>query len=486
MTRIGDRQRYPLPNQRFSKQTAQQLTALYEQSLSRFVGSITGRAWGCVSAPQLEASYVTGPPPEVRINVGKCLFLQSISEDGVGAANTDYGPWVTKLVLHDPDRGVQTTSSIDVTAFAPTALGGGGGTLGQRCWLLFRRQEAPSDFDNEVYWDTTSDSEAAGADNLLIREFVEFAAVATIPNTSSAYGEANGWFRFAYIPFWSDPGGPTICPIHWVHSTYFSWGSPPINTGLQSALAPGGTDSWDQGGNAGFTPDLGMPSVGKLLHWLMMKVGQHVDPVNVQEVGRSPLVPLSGAATGAVLQAGYNANGWLSVPARGLTQLDTDVAALEARNGVVAHLRVANTGTLGSPVWTVTVLRAVPQFTLTAGGNGAAVGGQLVPQFTFACTGGVQVRGVVASTYLSFPVVAHDADDSAGWSSNEAAGVTVFRVGVNSSLPSAGTSVQVVPLRFSSHDGTSGPLDPAYPLNRWAGWVYYPSGNFDVFLMGGN
>jgi hypothetical protein len=235
---------------------------------------------------------------------------------------------------------VQTTSSIDVTAFAPTALGGGGGTLGQRCWLLFRRQEAPSDFDNEVYWDTTSDSEAAGADNLLIREFVEFAAVATIPNTSSAYGEANGWFRFAYIPFWSDPGGPTICPIHWVHSTYFSWGSPPINTGLQSALAPGGTDSWDQGGNAGFTPALGMPSVGKLLHWLMMKVGQHVDPVNVQEVGRSPLVPLSGAANGAVLQAGYNANGWLSVPTRGLTQLSTlidtanaDIAAINVRLG---------------------------------------------------------------------------------------------------------------------------------------------------------
>jgi hypothetical protein len=345
MTRIGDRQRYPLPNQRFSKQTAQQLTELYEQSLSRFVGSITGRAWGCVSAPQLEASYVTGPPTEVRINVGKCLFLQSISEDGVGTTDTDYGPWVTKLVLHDPARGVQTTSSIDVTAFAPTALGGGGGTLGQRCWLLFRRQEAPSDFDNEVYWDTTSDSEAAGADNLLIREFVEFAAVATIPNTNSAYGESNGWFRFAYIPFWSDTAGPTICPIHWVHSTYFSWGSPPINTGLQSALAPGGTDSWDQGGNAGFTPALGMPSVGKLLHWLMMKVGQHVDPVNVQEVGRSPLVPLSGAATGAVLQAGYNANGWLSVPTRGLTQLSTlidtanaditqaeaDIAALDAR-----------------------------------------------------------------------------------------------------------------------------------------------------------
>lgn len=412
MTRIGDRQRYPLPNQRFGKATAAQLAELYETLISRFVGSIVGQAWGCITAPNLSAQYIAGPPTEVRINVGECLFVQSITASGVNTRDVDRGPYITKIILHDPLRSTQTSSSIDVTAYAPTALGGGGGTNGQPCWLVFRRQEAPGNFDNEVFWDTTSDAENIGADNLLTMEWVEFAAVATIPSAASAYGEENGWFRFAYIPFWDLVNGPTLMPIHWIHSTFFRGPTPPTIAGGQSALAAGTSESWDGGGNSGFSPLLGMPSVGKLLHWLTMKVGQHVDPQNVRELGRDLPEPVAGLTTGAVVQSGLNPNGWLTVPNRGLVQLDTDLTAAEAalvqatndiitvdvrtrntfRPIITIRARKITTNSYQYAAWESAVDPSVTGLTWTVTGD--VLSGILNHSFTFGISTGTEIWGI--------------------------------------------------------------------------------------------
>lgn len=317
MTRTGDRPNYQLPNQRFDKGDAYRLTRLLEESATRFTGGVFGQTWGCLSAPQATLRTVVGPPAEVYLDIGACLFVRSSPDGFINAIDNDTGPWDGKVVIHDPLRSAQATSAIDVTAFAPTSYGGGGGVNGAKAWLVFRRQESEVEVDDKAYWNTGAGVEATAPTNLVVQEYVEFAAVSTIPSGSSTYSVTNGWYRFAYIASWDDPAGPTIVPIHWVHAPYLQQVTPPAYTGSQFAIAPTQATSLDSGGTRGFAPDLGMPSVSKLLHWMLAKLSQHYSTASIID-----------SATG-YFQQYDSGDGWMATPPRGLVEVDADLTVVE-------------------------------------------------------------------------------------------------------------------------------------------------------------
>lgn len=326
MTRTGDRPNYQLPNQRFDKGDAYRLTRLLEETTLRFAGGVFGQTWGCLSAPQVD-TRVTSGPFAMYLDIGACLFVRSVPDGFVTAIDNDTGPWDGQVVIHDPLRSAQATSSIDVTAFAPTGIGGGGGASGSRCWLVFRRQESEVELDDKAYWNTGGGVEATAPTNLVVQEYVEFAAAASISNASATYGMNNGWFRFAYISSWDDPAGPTIVPVHWVHAAYLQQVTPPTYSGSQFALAPTQATSLDSGGTRGFAPDLGMPSVSKLLHWMLAKLSQHYSTASIID-----------SATG-YFQQYDSGDGWMATPPRGLVEVDTDLSAVEAAiPGIEAEL----------------------------------------------------------------------------------------------------------------------------------------------------
>lgn len=329
--RTGDRPNYQLTNQRFDKGDAYRLNTLIEETLVRLGGGFYGQTWGCLSTPDITTRVVAGPPAEVYLDVSACLLLRSAPAGFANTIDVDIGPYDGKVVIHDPARSAQASSSIDVTAFAPTSYGGGGGASGTRCWLVFRRQESVSELDDKAYWDAGAGVEATVPTNLIVQEYVEFAAVATIPTGNSTYGTNNGWSRFAYISGWDDPAGPTIVPIHWIHAPYLQQSTPPAYPGSQFALAPNHLTSVDAGGTRGFAPDLGMPSMAKILHWMLAKLSQHYSTASIVDLGQG------------IFSQFESGDGWMATPPRGLVEVDAalttttaDIAALEAEQAILA------------------------------------------------------------------------------------------------------------------------------------------------------
>jgi hypothetical protein len=323
--RTGDRPNYQLTNQRFDKGDAYRLNTLIEETITRATGGAFGQTWGCLSTPDATLRVLAGPPAEVYLDIGACLLLRSAPDGFVNTIDVDIGPYDGKVVIHDPARSAQASSAIDVTAFAPTSYGGGGGGSGSRCWLVFRRQESVSELDDKAFWDAGAGVESTAPTNLIVQEYVEFAAVATIPNANSTYGMNNGWFRFAYIADWANPAGPTVVPIHWIHAPYLQQTTPPAYPGSQFALAPNSLTSVDAGGTRGFAPDLGMPSVAKILHWMLAKLSQHYSTNSIVDFGQG------------VFSQFESGDGWMATPPRGLVEVDaaltqaaTDITAADA------------------------------------------------------------------------------------------------------------------------------------------------------------
>lgn len=319
--RTGDRPNYQLTNQRFDKGDAYRLNTLIEETLVRLGGGFYGQTWGCLSTPDITTRVVAGPPAEVYLDVSACLLLRSTPAGFANTIDVDIGPYDGMVVIHDPARSAQASSSIDVTAFAPTSYGGGGGASGSRCWLVFRRQESASELDDKAYWNAGAAAEATAPTNLIVQEYVEFAAAATIPTENSTYGMNNGWSRFAYISDWDDPAGPTIVPIHWIHAPYLRQSTPPGYPGSQFALAPNSLTSVDAGGTRGFAPDLGMPSMAKVLHWMLAKLSQHYSTASIVDLGQG------------IFSQFESGDGWMATPPRGLVEVD---AALTAADSAIA------------------------------------------------------------------------------------------------------------------------------------------------------
>lgn len=343
MTRTGDRPNYLLPNQRFDKGDALRINQLWEETQLRLSGGVFGQAWGCLTAPQLTLRVAA---PQVFIDVGPCSLIISKPTDGLNPPDLEDGTHEGQVVIHDPARATQTSSYIDITAFAPTSIGGGGGA-GLRCWLLFKREEGPTDLDDKAYWDTGPGAESTSPTNLITQEYVSFAATATVPSASSTYGEANGWFRFAYISSWADPAGPTLVPLHWIHAPYVTTVTPPTSSGTQTALAPTELTAFESGGTRGFSPALGMPSMGRLMHWVLGKLSQHYSTASITQSSGNFTQPSEG-------------DGWMATPPKGLVEVDAALtaatAAIDANTAAIDALR-ATIGMLHRPLATIYAVR---------------------------------------------------------------------------------------------------------------------------------
>jgi hypothetical protein len=322
-SRIGDRPRFPLPNQRFDKGDAENIARYYEEIIARFTGSIYGQAWGFVSAPMFEVVSVTDPFTGTLnyIRPKRCALLYSVPASpvsgGTAPLNTtgrDEGPWAATIVQFDPARPGQPVQSL-LTLPAFDAL--------QRPWILFRRQETNTATGNKAYWDTASNTEEVGAAPLQRTEYVEF-------RLSAAYSpndRTDGWYRCAYIDSWGTPASaatPVIVPVHWMDSQYYADTLPPTQgTRVASALAHPEVTSPS---TTGFSPQTEMPELAKLLHWIVGKLGQHysatVQQVYAQNAGVYNL------KEGAFVNSSAT-EGWLGRPVRGLLEIESYLNTLE-------------------------------------------------------------------------------------------------------------------------------------------------------------
>lgn len=319
--RIGDRPRFPLSNQRFDKGDAENISRYYEEIISRFTGSIYGQAWGCVSNPQFSIATVSlgGGNYDRQLQFGKCALLYSVPAAGavLNATSEDKGPWEATIVTYDSTRSGQPLQSLSLTAAF---------TQGQRPWVLFKRGEVPTNLGNKARWDTSTNTEVVGAANLQESEIVTFRLSASY----STSDREDGWYRMAYIDSFSGSGltlTPVVVPIHWMDSQYYRDDVPPTQyTVVASALAfpgfPGAVGAF------GFNPDSEMPTLAKLLHWTIGKLGQHFSSTNTVQV-TAPFADTYKVKPGAFI-ANYSGDGsWLSTPERGLLELHNDLATAE-------------------------------------------------------------------------------------------------------------------------------------------------------------
>jgi hypothetical protein len=319
--RIGDRPRFPLPNQRFDKGDAEAISEYYEAIISRFVGSLYGQSWGCVSNPQFYVETIVIPPastPTYFLRMRSSILLESVPADGtLNATQEDEGPWDARLVVYDPARSWQPIQQITLNSWF-TTLG--------RPWLMFKRLDTPTDSGNKAYWDTTTNSEATGAALLAQREYVTFQLKLTYTETD----RSAGWVRMAYIDAWPSVTEPTIVPIHWMDSQYYQSTPPSPGVAVASALAYPTRDGAI--GAQGFNPYYEMPALTKMLHWATAKLGQHysaastliVDDLNAATYNLKPGAVLTNA------DAFSDPVGWLSTPDRGLLELHNDLGRVEA------------------------------------------------------------------------------------------------------------------------------------------------------------
>lgn len=445
--RTGDRPNYQLTNQRFDKGDAYRLNTLIEETLVRLGGGFYGQTWGCLSTPDITTRVVAGPPAEVYLDVSACLLLRSAPAGFANAIDVDIGPYDGKVVIHDPARSAQASSSIDVTAFAPTSYGGGGGASGSRCWLVFRRQESVSELDDKAYWNAGAAAEATAPTNLIVQEYVEFAAAATIPNENSTYGTNNGWSRFAYISDWDDPAGPTIVPIHWIHAPYLRQVTPPGYPGSQFVLAPNSLTSVDAGGTRGFAPDLGMPSMAKVLHWMLAKLSQHYSTASIVDLGQG------------IFSQFESGDGWMATPPRGLVEVDAALTALDTRvDGVDADVAAVETlvGSLHRPLVTLHAVRTgagsynIVQTPAAPADSGVSINisgtvyaGAVNLSFTISPLAGTTVVGHVAQAMESLSYVFDGSDVP-----------TLPVVIPSATYPVAGGGTQTLNLRWVTPSGT--------------------------------
>ena len=309
--RIGDRPRFPLPNQRFDKGDAEAISEYYESIISRFVGSMYGQAWGCVSNPQFYVeSETVGGVSFYFVKMQKCVLLESVPDSGtLNTTTQDYGPWNARLVHYDPARTGQSLQLLNLF-----------GLNGQRRWILFRRAETATGTSNKAYWDTTSNSEAIGAQPLVTSELVEFTT--TLTYTESL--RSAGWVRMAYIDSWTSPSAPVIIPVHWIDSQYYNDSTPPVTgTALGSTLAFPTVPAYF--GVKGFSPTSEMPELAKVLHWIINKLAQHYSTDNITQVTEANAATF-GVKPGSFVLNYARTGGWLSTPQKGLVELDADIA----------------------------------------------------------------------------------------------------------------------------------------------------------------
>jgi hypothetical protein len=321
--RIGDRPQFPLQNQRFDKGDANAISTYYEDLIARFTGSVYGQAWGCMSNPGfgIRTVPVLGAPSRNYITISPCVLMYSMPVDGTDNFQyDDKGPWKATILAYDPAKAGQPVQELSTNEwFASTPI--------KRPWILFRRQEADTNTGNKAYWNTASNTEEIAAAPLQRSEWVEF----RLSLLYSDNDRLSGWHRMAYIDSWGGTLGsastPVIVPVHWMDSLYYNQTSPPTQ-GTRVGMALTHPDSSADAYATGFSPTREMPALGKLVHWLAGKLGQHYSTANVAQLEGTAATNVN-LKNGAFITVNAGEGGWLSTPPRGLLELDTDLTQVE-------------------------------------------------------------------------------------------------------------------------------------------------------------
>ena len=318
--RIGDRPQFPLSNQRFDKGDANNISRYYEEIISRFTGSIYGQAWGCMSNPSFTVVPVSSPFTGTLyyIRPQRCVLMYSMPADGTDNFQfDDKGPWNATIVQFDPVKPGQPVVSLATLASF---------NAGQRPWILFRRNETDTNVGNKAYWNTSTNTEDIGAEPLQRSEYVEF----RLSTSYSSSDRSAGWHRCAYIDSWGTPGSsqtPVIVPIHWMDSLFYNQTTPPVQ-GTRVGMAFAHPSAPAAVYETGFDPTRDMPELGKLMHWVTGKLGQHYSTTNVRQLSGTAASSVN-LKDGAFTMVNDADGGWLSTPSRGLVELDTDLTFVE-------------------------------------------------------------------------------------------------------------------------------------------------------------
>jgi hypothetical protein len=321
--RIGDRPQFELPNQRFDKGDAYNIASYYEAIISRFAGSMYGQAWGFMSNPSfsIQVVPVVGAPNINYITLSKCTMMYSMPTDGTDNFQfDDKGPWNATIVTYDPARPGQPLQQLRTNEWWAS-------TPSKRPWILFRRGEANTNTGNKAYWDSTNNIEAIASTSLQRSEYVEF----RLSESYSTNDRTLGWHRCAYIDSWGAPLGsaatPVIVPVHWMDSLFYNQTSPP-SAGTRVGLALAHPNDPGSVYDLGFDPRREMPQIGKLLHWMAGKIGQHYSTTNVTQLAGTAASSRN-LKDGAFIAEDPAGGGWLSTPPRGLVELDDDLTSVE-------------------------------------------------------------------------------------------------------------------------------------------------------------
>lgn len=299
---IGDRPTWLLTNQRWDNIDPNAVVSLVHQSLVRMWGNLVGPTWGCLTRPTFDTTnYLTNGN---HVAISACVFGYVWESLESGAQDLEGGP-----VIYDPDRDIQAESTI----YIPPAYASEG------VWLWFKRFDGPAETDMRAYRPGATEDVAATATQY--KEYVKFEALplSAMPSTTTI-NEDQGWFRFARLPAAADDGWTAgvpdgIQPLSFWDGWYTKRGTGTTFTALNTF----GKFMYDP-------PDANATSntrhgLAQVLQAILNQLAIILDTTNIRDNETEAHTALTTETADSQ---------WHDRPARGLTQLSADLAAIEA------------------------------------------------------------------------------------------------------------------------------------------------------------
>ena len=294
---MGDRPIWLLTNQRWDNPDPHLISTLTNQTLVRLWGNLVGPTWGCLTRPDLDTStYLSNG----LVSISKCVFGYAWDSLAGGSAELEGGP-----VTYDPDRSIQAISTVYID---PTWESDPTGV-----WLWFKRNEGKAEVDMRAYRPTSTEDVAATATQY--NEWVDFVALPVAQMPHASINEDQGWFRFARIPNGSWTAGvPDIELISFWDGWYLR----------DKALGMTGLNTF---GKFMFDPPTASATsntrhgLAQLLQAILNQLAIILNSDNTRDNETE-----ANASVGQEI-TDYQ---WRNLPPRGLKQLDTDLATIEA------------------------------------------------------------------------------------------------------------------------------------------------------------
>ena len=298
---IGDRPTWLLTNQRWDNIDPNAVVSLVHQTLVRMWGNLVGPTWGCLTRPTFDTTnYLTNGN---HVEISACVFGYVWESAENGAQDLEGGP-----VIYDPDRDIQAES----TVYIPPAYASEG------VWLWFKRFDGPAETDMRAYRPGATEDVAATATQY--KEYVQFEALPLSAMPSTTINEDQGWFRFARLPAAADDGWTAgvpdgIQPLSFWDGWYTKRGTGTAFTALNTF----GKFMYNPPDSAATSNT--RHGLAQVLQAILNQLAIILDTTNIRDNETEAHTGLTTETTDAQ---------WHDRPARGLTQLSADLAAIEA------------------------------------------------------------------------------------------------------------------------------------------------------------